>query len=327
MHYGCQVKGGPVRDASRHEGLPVSDRSAVRPGVDGVKLRDDGESPQAGVDPGFLREKARQIRVQLLRAVAHAQGGHVGGPLSAAEVLATLYFHEMRIRPSQPDWPERDRFVLSKGHSSIGLYAALALAGYFPVEELRSFDSIDSRLPGHPDMTGLPGIDMSTGSLGVGLSAAVGLALGARLHGHDGRVFALLGDGECHEGAIWEAAFIARRFNLDNLVAIVDANGLAQFGPAADEPGDRRGPWEPGELEDRWTACRWHVITADGHDVIALDAAFREARATKGRPSVVIARTVKGKGVSFMENRWYWHSRVVTPDELALAMAELGERA
>jgi transketolase len=292
-----------------------------------VETRGGRTSREVAVDPLLLQEMARRIRVELLRAVAHAQGGHVGGPLSAAEILATLYFHELRIRPSQPDWPERDRFVLSKGHSSIALYATLALADYFPVEELRSFDSIDSRLPGHPDMTVLPGIDMSTGSLGVGLSAAVGLALGARLNGHDGRVYALLGDGECQEGAIWEAAFIARRFELDNLVAIVDANGLAQFGPAADAPGERRGPWDPGELEDRWSACRWHVIPADGHDVLALVAAFDEARATGGRPSVVIARTVKGKGVSFMENRWFWHSRVVTPDELSLALAELGERA
>jgi transketolase len=305
----------------------VTDSSVGRTGVGDADIRDDRGIHEAGADPQLLREMARRIRVQLIRAVAHAQGGHVGGPLSAAEILATLYFHEMRIRPDQPDWPERDRFVLSKGHCSIALYATLALAGYFPVEELASFDAIDSRLPGHPDMTGLPGIDMSTGSLGVGLSAAVGLALGARLHGHDGRVFALLGDGECHEGAIWEAAFIARRFELDNLVAIVDANGLAQFGPAADVPGERRGPWEPGELEDRWRACRWHVIAVDGHDVLALVAAFDEARATRGRPTVVIARTVKGKGVSFMENRWYWHSKVVTPDELALAMAELGERA
>jgi len=305
----------------------VTDSSVGRTGLGEVDIPEQQESLKAGVDPQRLREMARQIRVQLIRAVAHAQGGHVGGPLSAAEILATLYFHEMRIRPDQPDWSQRDRFVLSKGHCSIALYSTLALAGYFPVEELASFDAIDSRLPGHPDMTGLPGIDMSTGSLGVGLSAAVGLALGARLNGHDGRVFALLGDGECQEGAIWEAAFIARRFDLDNLVAIVDANGLAQFGPAADTPGERRGPWEPGELEDRWRACRWHVITADGHDVLALVAAFDEARATRGRPSVVIARTVKGKGVSFMENRWYWHSKVVTPDELALAMTELGERA
>ena len=283
--------------------------------------------PEARVDPGLLREMARRIRVNILRTVAHAQGGHVGGPLSAAEILSTLYFHEMRIRPSQPDWPERDRFVLSKGHASVALYATLALAGYFPLDELRTFDAIDSRLPGHPDMNALPGVDMSTGSLGVGLSAAVGLALGARMHGHDGRVYALLGDGECHEGAVWESAFIARRFELDNLVTIVDANGLAQFGPAADVPGERRGPWEPGELEDRWRACRWHVIPADGHDVLALVAAFDEARATRGRPSVVMARTIKGKGVSFMENRWFWHSKVVTPDELALALTELGEQA
>ena len=288
---------------------------------------DERGAPESGADPAHLREMARRIRVELLRAVAHAQAGHVGGPLSAAEILATLYFHEMRIRPDQPDWPERDRFVLSKGHCSIALYTTLALAGYLPVEELRTFDSVDSRLPGHPDMTGLPGIDMSTGSLGVGLSAAVGLALGARMNGHDGRVYALLGDGECHEGAVWESAFVARRFDLDNLVAIVDANGLAQFGPAAETPGERRGPWEPGELEDRWASCRWHVIPADGHDVEALVAAFHEARATKGRPSVVIARTVKGKGVSFMENQWYWHSKPVTPDDLALAMTELGEPA
>lgn len=305
----------------------MTDSSVGRTGVGEADIPGERRSLEADVNPQLLREMARRIRVQLIRAVAHAQGGHVGGPLSAAEILATLYFHEMRIRPDQPDWPERDRFVLSKGHCSIALYSTLALAGYFPVEELASFDAIDSRLPGHPDMTGLPGIDMSTGSLGVGLSAAVGLALGARLNGHGGRVFALLGDGECQEGAIWEAAFVARRLDLDNLVAIVDANGLAQFGPAAATPGDRRGPWEPGELEDRWRACRWHVITADGHDVLALSAAFDEARATRGRPSVVIARTVKGKGVSFMENRWYWHSRVVTPEELALAMAELGEPA
>ncbi len=283
--------------------------------------------PDTHVDPELLREMARRIRVEVLRTVAYAQGGHVGGPLSAAEILATLYFREMRIRPREPGWPDRDRFVLSKGHSSVALYATLALAGYFPLDELRTFDAIDSRLPGHPDMNALPGIDMSTGSLGVGLSAAVGLALGARMHGHSGRVYALLGDGECHEGAIWESAFVARRFELDNLVAVVDANGLAQFGPAADLPGERRGPWEPGELEDRWSACRWNVIRADGHDVRALTAAFDEARATRGRPSVVMARTIKGKGVSFMENRWYWHSRVVTPDDLALALSELGEPA
>ena len=305
----------------------MTDSAVGRTGPGEVDLLNGRRSLEAGTDPQRIREMARRIRVELIRAVAHAQGGHVGGPLSAAEILATLYVHEMRILPSRPDWPERDRFVLSKGHSSIALYATLALAGYFPVEELASFDAIDSRLPGHPDMRALPGVDMSTGSLGVGLSAAVGLALGARLNGHAGRVYALLGDGECQEGAIWEAAFIARRFDLDNLVAIVDANGLAQFGPAGETPGDRRGPWEPGELEDRWSACRWNVIPADGHDVLALVAAFDEARATKGRPSVVIARTIKGKGVSFMENRWYWHSRVVTPDELALAMTELGEQA
>ncbi len=270
-----------------------------------------------------LREKARLIRVELLKTVAHAQAGHVGGPLSAAEILATLYFHELRVDPDNPGWPERDRFVLSKGHSSVALYATLALAGYFPIEELSTFDTIGSRLPGHPDMTVLSGIDMSTGSLGVGLSAAVGMALGERMNGQDARVYTLLGDGECHEGSIWEAAFVARRLKLDNLVAVVDANGLAQFGPAGTDAAERLGPWAPGELEARWRACRWHVIEVDGHDVDALLDAYRRARAKKGVPSVIIARTVKGKGVSFMEDRWYWHSRAVAPEDLARALAEL----
>ena len=280
---------------------------------------------ESRLNPEDLREVARRVRVLVLRAVAHAQGGHVGGPLSAAEILSVLYFHEMDIRLDDPAWLERDRFVLSKGHSSIALYAALALRGYFPIAELATFDAIDSRLQGHPDMTLLPGIDMSTGSLGVGLSAAVGLALGARLRNWASRTYALVGDGECQEGAIWEAALVARRFALDNLVVVVDANRLAQYGPASSEAGNRLGPWEEGELEGRWRACRWHVIEADGHDVSSLIDAFREARTAVGVPSVVIARTTKGKGVSFMENRWFWHSRVPTTDELQQALAELGE--
>jgi transketolase len=274
-----------------------------------------------------LREKARRVRVEVLRAVAHAKGGHVGGPLSAAEILSVLYFHEMRIRPDDPRCAERDRFVLSKGHASIALYAVLALRGYFPLEELATFDAINSRLQGHPDMTLLPGVDMSTGSLGVGVSAAVGMALGAKLQGWDSRVYALLGDGECQEGQVWEAALIGRRFALDNLVVIVDSNRLAQYGPAAPAPADRLGPWEEGELVARWRACRWHVVEADGHNVVDLIGAFRVARSTPGVPCVVIAHTTKGKGVSFMENRWFWHSRVLTELELAQALAELGEPA
>ena len=274
-----------------------------------------------------LREVARRIRVEVIRAVAHAQGGHVGGPLSVADILAVLYFHEMRVRPTEPSWPERDRFVLSKGHSSIALYAALALRGYLPLEELATFDAIDSRLQGHPDMTRLPGLDMSTGSLGTGLSAAVGLALGAKRHGWRSRVYAVVGDGECQEGEVWEAAYVAQRYGLDNLLVAVDANGLGQYGPPAVDPGDRLAPWQEGELAARWRACRWHVVDADGHDPRSLIAAFRNGRAAVGVPTVVLARTIKGKGVSFMERRWYWHSRVPTPDELGQAMAELGEPA
>jgi transketolase len=281
-------------------------------------------SPE-GFPLAHIREMARRIRVESVRAVERAGGGHLGGPLSAAEILSVLYFNEMRVRPDEPTWPERDRFVLSKGHSSIALYAALALRGYFPLKELSTFDAIDSRLQGHPDMTKLPGVDMSTGSLGQGISAAVGLALGARRRQWDSRVYVLLGDGECQEGEVWEAAYVAQRYNLDNLVAIVDANGLGQFGAAAPSAGERMAPWRDGELAARWRACDWNVIEADGHDPVSLGAAFDQARRTREAPSLVMARTTKGKGVSFMENRWYWHSRVPTLEEFRDALAELGE--
>jgi transketolase len=274
-----------------------------------------------------LREIARQIRVESLRAVAHAAGGHLGGPLSAADILAALYFREMNIRPSEPSWPERDRFVLSKGHSSIALYAALALRGYFPLSELATYDALNSRLQGHPDMTKLPGIDMSTGSLGVGLSAAVGLALGALRLGWPSRVYVLVGDGECQEGEVWEAADVARRYRLSNLLVIVDANGLGQFGPPGKIAGERSGPWEDGDLARRWSACGWRVLHADGHDPASLLSRLRGARRAARGPTVLIATTIKGKGVSFMENHWYWHSRVPTADELREALLELGEPA
>jgi transketolase len=272
-----------------------------------------------------LREVARKIRVESIRAVAHASGGHLGGPFSAAEILAVLYFREMNIRPKEPTWPERDRFVLSKGHSSIALYAALALRGYFPLEELATYDALNSRLQGHPDMTKLPGLDMSTGSLGVGLSAAVGLALGTKRLAWPSRVYVLVGDGECQEGEVWEAADVAYRYRLDNLLAIVDANGLGQFGPPGTTAGERAGPWEDGALRRRWSACGWHVLDANGHDPASLLSRLREARRDTHGPTVIIARTIKGKGVSFMENRWYWHSRVPTAEELRQALLELGE--
>ena len=196
----------------------------------------------AVADLDGLREVARRIRVEVIRAVNHARAGHIGGPMSAAEILAVLFFRLLRIRPEDPAWPDRDRFILSKGHSSIGLYAAMALRGYFPVEELRTFDAANSRLQGHPDMTRLPGLDMSTGSLGMGISAAMGIALGARLLGRDIRSFVVLGDGECQEGQVWEAAMAAPRYGLDNLIAIVDHNRLQQYGWPGDGPDGRIPP-------------------------------------------------------------------------------------
>jgi transketolase len=246
--------------------------------------------------------------------------------LSAAEILSVLYFRVMNIRPDDPSWLERDRFVLSKGHCSIALYTTLALRGYFSLDELETFDAFGTRLQGHPDVTKLPGLDASSGSLGVGVSAAVGLALGAKLKGLSSRVYALVGDGECQEGEVWEAALVARRYALDNLVVVVDANQLGQYGPAAPTQGDRMAPWEEGELEERWRACRWNLIEVDGHDVGQLLGAFRAAREAAGIPTALIAHTIKGKGVSFMEGRWAWHSRVPTDDELRLALNELGDR-
>ncbi len=272
-----------------------------------------------------LTEMARRIRVEVVKAVDHAKGGHLGGPLSAADMLAALFFHVMRIRPDEPGWPDRDRFVLSKGHSSIGLYAAMALRGYFPVEELATFDAAHSRLQGHPDMTRLPGLDMSSGSLGMGISAAMGMALGARLTGRDARAYVMLGDGECQEGEVWEAAMAAARYGLDNLIAIVDHNKLQQFGWRGDGPDGRLPPEVPGELVAKWTAFGWRVLEVDGHDIAAVVATLEEAVRGSGRPVVVIAHTVKGKGVSFMEGHYFWHTRIIKPDEFATAMADLGE--
>lgn len=272
-----------------------------------------------------LREIARRIRVEVIRTVDHAKGGHIGGPLSMAEIMAVLFFRVLRIRPDEPDWPDRDRIVLSKGHSSIGLYAAMALRGYFPREELLTFDALGSRLQGHPDMTRLPSLDMSTGSLGMGVSAAVGIALGARLTGRDIRTYVVVGDGECQEGEVWEAAMVASRYRLDHLVAIVDHNKLQQYGWQGATPEERLPPEAPGELVAKWTAFGWRVLEVDGHDVGALAGALEEAARADGRPVAVIAHTVKGRGVSFMENRFYWHTRILTPEEFATAMTELGE--
>jgi transketolase len=285
-------------------------------------------APLAAVDAAEiarLDEVARQIRLAIVRTVNHARAGHLGGPLSAADMLAALYFHVLRIRPDEPTWPDRDRFILSKGHSSVGLYAALALRGYFPVEELATFDAANSRLQGHPDMTRLPGLDMSSGSLGMGISAGVGMALGARLTGRDVRTYVMLGDGECQEGEVWEAAMTAARYGLDSLVAIVDHNRLQQYGWPGDGPDGRMPPQVPGELVAKWSAFGWRVLEVDGHAVEAIVAVLEEAAHGDGRPTVVIAHTIKGKGVSFMEGHYFWHTRAIKPDEFAIAMADLGE--
>ncbi len=272
-----------------------------------------------------LQAKARLARRETVKAIAHAKGGHLGGPLSAMDILTVLYFRVLNIRPEQPDWPDRDRFILSKGHSCIALYVVMALRGYFPPEEIYTFDAIDSRLQGHPDMRTLPGLDMSSGSLGLGFSAGVGMALGAKLANRAFTTFVMLGDGECNEGIVWEGAHVASRYALDNLVVIVDENKLQQYGWRADGSGDRRPPYPDGVLHDRWRAFGWQVSDVDGHDMDAVERALQEAKAVRGRPVALIAHTVKGKGISFMEGNYRWHSRVPTDEELALALAGLSD--
>jgi transketolase len=268
---------------------------------------------------------AARVRADCIRAVYHAKGGHLGGPLSCADILVALYFGILNIRPAEPVCPLRDRFIMSKGHSSIALYATLAARGYFPREELSTFDAIDSRLQGHPDMSRLPGLDMSTGSLGQGLSPGIGMALGARLLGQSWHTWVLLGDGECQEGQIWEAAFVAARYRIDNLTAILDFNNLQQYGWPGDAPGHRLPPWEsPTAMADRWRAFGWNVLQVDGHDIAGLMHTYRLALQHKGEPTIIIASTTKGKGVSFMSGAFEWHARVPTPDELDQALHELG---
>lgn len=272
-----------------------------------------------------LREKAREARCLIVESIFRAQAGHLGGPLSAIDILVALYFDVLRIDPQRPDWPERDRFILSKGHSSIGLYAVLALCGFFPVEELATFDEVDSRLQGHPDMTVLPGLEMSTGSLGQGLSPGIGMAIGARRRGLDFRTYVMLGDGELQEGQIWEAAFVASRYKLDNLVAIVDHNRLPQYSwPAV---GGEGVPMRQPEIAARWKAFGWRVLEMDGHDMTEVVETLRHAHdGAEGIPTVVIAHTVKGKGVSFMEDQFTWHARPMLAQERTRAIAELRNR-
>jgi transketolase len=269
-----------------------------------------------------LQAIAARVRGHILMAVHHAQGGHIGGPLSCTDMLVAIYFHVLNIDPAKPDWEDRDRFVLSKGHSAVALYAVLAERGFFPVEELLTFDAINSRLQGHPDMTKTQGLDMSTGSLGQGLSPGIGMALGARMLKKSFHTYVMLGDGEAQEGQIWEAAFIAARYELDNLTVILDYNGLQQYG--WHEKGGILRPID--NPKEKWKAFGWNTLEADGHDMSAFLSALEEGRDTKGKPTIVVANTCKGKGVSFIENRYEWHAKVPTDEELASALAELGQK-
>ncbi|MBS4208882.1 transketolase [Bacillus sp. FJAT-50079] len=268
----------------------------------------------------LLKKTSIEARRLIIESVYHAGAGHVGGPMSAVDVLVHLYFNEMNIDPENPRAEDRDRFVLSKGHSAIGLYSVLAIRGYLPIEELKTFDALNSRLQGHPDMNALPGVDMSTGSLGQGISAAVGIALGAKLQNKNFRTYCMIGDGESQEGQVWEAADIASKYKLDNFVIILDYNKLQQFG--WDGEGESR-EIPVTNPKKRWEAFGFYVITIDGHDFEQINKAFKEAREVKGKPTIIIANTIKGKGVSFMENAYLWHSRVPTNGELKQAVQEI----
>ena len=259
---------------------------------------------------------ATKIRKHVIEGVYHAASGHPGGSLSIADILAVLYFEEMRVDPNRPHWEDRDRFVLSKGHCAPALYGALAERGFFPTEDIKTLRRIDSYLQGHPDMKGVPGVDMSTGSLGQGICAANGMAYAARLDGKDYRVYAILGDGELEEGQVWEAAMFAPHYRLDNLCAFVDLNGLQIDGPT-------REVMSPYPVDEKFRAFGWHVIVIDAHDYSEIRAALAEARQVKGKPTMIIAKSVKGKGVSFMENQAGWHGVAPKQEEYEQAMAEL----
>ena len=261
----------------------------------------------------LIAARGRRLGMEM---VFRAASGHIGGSLSAMDILTELDFEELRLDPAAPKAPGRDRFVMSKGHCTPALYPVLAMRGFFPEKQLELFRSIEGHMSGHPDMVNVPGVDMSTGSLGQGLSAAVGMALAGKLDGADYRVYALMGDGEIEEGQIWEAAMSAAKYKLDGLCGIVDVNGLQIDGRTADVM-----PSEP--LDKKFEAFGWKVIKADGHDFDSLRAALAEARAEKGRPSVILAKTVKGKGVSFMENDAGWHGKAPNAEQYERAMAEL----
>ena len=263
-----------------------------------------------------LMKTANEVRKGIVTAVHSAKAGHPGGSLSAADIFTYLYFEEMNIDPKEPKKADRDRFVLSKGHTAPGLYSALANRGYFPVEDLKTLRHTGSHLQGHPDMKHIPGVDMSSGSLGQGISAAVGMALAAKLSNEDYRVYTLLGDGEIQEGQVWEASMLAGSRKLDNLVVIVDNNNL-QIDGTIEEVNS------PYPIDKKFEAFNFHVITINGNDMDEIAAALKEARKTKGMPTAIIAKTTKGKGVSFMENAVGWHGKAPNDEEYKIAMEDL----
>ena len=263
-----------------------------------------------------LQKVANEVRKGIITSVHAAKAGHPGGSLSAADIFTYLYFEEMNVDPKDPKKADRDRFVLSKGHTAPGLYSALAQKGYFPVEDLETLRHLGSYLQGHPDMKHIPGVDMSSGSLGQGISAAVGMAIAGKMDNADYRVYTLLGDGEIQEGQVWEASMMAGFRKLDNLVVIVDNNNL-QIDGAIDEV------CSPYPIDKKFEAFNFHVINIDGNDFDQIDAAFKEAKATKGMPTAIIMKTVKGKGVSFMENQAGWHGKAPNDEQYAQAMEDL----
>ncbi len=263
-----------------------------------------------------LKKHALNIRRGVIEGTFNAKSGHPGGSLSITDILTYLYFEEMNIDPANPKDEKRDRFVLSKGHCAPALYATLAERGYFEKDLLKTLRKIDSILQGHPDMKHIPGVDMTTGSLGLGISAACGMALSAKHFGDDFRVYTAIGDGESEEGQVWEAAMFAAHYKLDNLCVILDLNGLQIDGPTAEV-------MNPAPHDKKFEAFGFNVITVDAHDFDQIESAFKAARACKGKPSVIIAKSVKGKGVSFMENNVGWHGKAPNEDEYKLAMAEL----
>ena len=264
----------------------------------------------------LLAETARNIRLGIIEGVYNAGCGHPGGSLSIADIVTYLYFKEMNVDPAEPKKADRDRFVLSKGHTAPALYAALAERGFFPKEDLKTLRKIDSYLQGHPDMKGTPGVDMSSGSLGLGISSAAGMALSAKVSNDSYRVYTVLGDGESEEGQVWEAAMFAAHYKLDNLCAVIDWNGLQIDGPVAEV-------MNPTPLDEKFRAFGWNVVSINGHDFDEIDAAFRVARETKGKPTAIIAKTVKGKGVPFMENKVEWHGAAPKEDQYKEAVAAL----